>query len=493
MGTSAKYAKRTRMLAVIPWLLVSLTANGGVLDRNETADPWLELIASGLDSRDIDVAYNLNGRGLPRLPQRPTLGALADLPAGQLPLSDELDAWEEGFTSTAIGAVAVIAVPDSLVSLATPPVTVSDGYQTFWQRWRHQSAQHRIFVSFAEEDLATAGALSTTLRAMGFESMVFFGDGVQARPGRLFTTAGRRLVIDSRAARSHEIAVAEFRYLGERVRRNSNSVFRDGAAVETAAGEPQAFIKETLGDEHTASTIEEIIVPGGIALGETAELPWRPQELIFEDDQLRLLDQQGQHWRLPAADYSEVKALYDFVQRSEAAESDAIVDIDAQGRVRISAALRDTDAGYQFVQVDAEPFNYLGNARSLDVSKSVIIDRRVNFEEAAEQQLSFNSEYEVRFLSADNMRIAQTRIALEYDYSGQAGTAVHDYTWGRESGRLDENLDYAGLGNSTAPIGPYAAWIALFRALEEDRTPFLTGRYEFMKIIKAGRPTPHRY
>ena len=42
-------------------------------------------------------------------------------------------------------------------------------------------------------------------------------------------------------------------------------------------------------------------------------------------------------------------------------------------------------------------------------------------------------------------------------------------------------------------VAHYAGWVGLFRKIKEDQVPFLTGRYEFMKLDKTGQETPSRY
>ena len=84
-----------------------------------------------------------------------------------------------------------------------------------------------------------------------------------------------------------------------------------------------------------------------------------------------LVGEDGENWRLPEIDLADAKALFDYVTRSEAINSDAIVDIDGEGRVRISSALRDTDVGFAIMHADTQPFEFVSN---LPVTKSVIID-----------------------------------------------------------------------------------------------------------------------
>ena len=278
------------------------------------------------------------------------------------------------------------------------------------------------------------------------------------------------------------------------MRRPSNSLFQaDGnrGNASLARREPSVFMKETLGDEFNQSTISEIVVPGGVALGEKAHSDLSLKELLFEQERLLLVDEQGVTHSLPRIELAEAKALFDFVDRSEAIKSDAIVDIDADGRVRISTALRDTEVGFAIMHADTQPFEFVPN---LPVTKSVVIDTGVQWSQPeGSQALQSQVEFEVRFLSADNMRIAQTRAALAYEYDSQSKTIEYSDSWGRDVRRLHENLDYSGLGESMRKVADYAAWIGLFRLLSEDEVRFLRGRYEFMKIDKTGQKTPIRY
>ena len=140
---------------------------------------------------------------------------------------------------------------------------------------------------------------------------------------------------------------------------------------------------------------------------------------------------------------------------------------------------------------DTLPFDYVPN---LPVTKSVVIDIGVEwFANADSDVLAFETDYEVRFLSANNMRLAQTRVALAYQYESLSDSSAYTESWGRDFQRLRDNLDYSGLGSSMVGIANYAGWVGLLRKLREDQVPFLHGRYEFMKVDKSGRDTPSRY
>ncbi len=464
--------------------LAPLALTAGIIDVDSPQDDWLDSLSAPLDSVGIDVMRNLNHRQLARARvNRPRLGRFPDIPVNHLPGSDDLNGWELHFRNGEIGALAINA---------TPPVAGVISAGDFYQTWLGLSAQRRVFVSFAMADLDSAQNLISVLVALGYQNQFMTLPAEIETAGRLYATAGQRLAIDSADARKIRSDVSEFSYLGERVQRDSNSLFVSGSVQPSSArNEPARFRKQSLGDEYTASSIEEIIVPGGIALGELAVLSFTATDLEYRDGRFFLHDDADAIWALPMESVATVKALFDFVSRSIVRRSDAVVDIDGEGRVKIAAEIRDTDVGYEFIQIDTQPFNFV---RQLSVTKSVIIDKSVRFSSSAvSNSLAYTTEYEVRFLSADTMRIAQTRAALEYLYNSETGQATHVYNWGRDVPRLDKNLDFTGLGSSTAAVARFAAWAALFRTVQENQIAFLLGRYEFMKIDKSGRRTPSRF
>ncbi|MES3008323.1 MAG: hypothetical protein V4751_11195 [Pseudomonadota bacterium] len=471
------------------WLLLLLAsiATADVLDTDSPAHPLLETLSTDLHGAGFDVAYNLN---VPKVanaePLRPRLGALADLPPHRLPLTPELLAWEVAFQREEIGGLAYL--PASATQSVSGAVV---GFMQFHEAWLETPVQQRVFISW---HVADAPAIATLQSVLLNGQAVAFRPGQAEEAGRLYATAGQRWVVDTEAARAygkdHGEAVTEFLLLGEQLRRGSTSVLDpDSRAMRRLASqEPEVFLKESLGDEFEASTIPEIIVPGGIALGEDAVFDREVVGLRFEDNRLWLEDSNGQRFGLPAEDLGVWKASLDFATRSQLIGSDAVVDIDARGRVRISSALEDTDAGAALIRIDTEPFNYV---QRLDVRKSVIIDTAVNFL-VQEALVEFVTEYEVRFLQADSLRIARTQAAVVYRYESALATVQHVDIWGPDGFRLEGRTDFAGLGNSTADVARHAAWVALFRAVLSGELDFSRGRYEFMKIEKAGRSTPSR-
>ena len=471
-------------VAAMATLLWAVFAQAEVLDDSETPDPLLSQLAAALDAYDIDVLHNLNNRQLARARfNGHRLGRFSDLPNHAYPGSAEIRSWESELQQGQVEGLVIF----------TNAGASNFEQHALLQDWLDDRSIARSLVVYSATDREVADKIARVAKGYGHAVLPLNASTDIAVAGTFYATAARRFAIDGRSARRMESEVTEMTYLGERVRRNSNSIFRENEAFggrALARSEPSVFEKESLGDEFSESTIREIIVPGGVALGETAYLNLDVDELQFLDGEFVLLDNEGENWHLPALDLKTQKALWDFVARSIALKSDSIVDIDEEGRVRISSALRDTDAGYEIMHADTLPFTYVQN---LNVIKSVIIDIGVDWLRQDNHTLDFVSNYEVRFLSADNMRLAQTRAALEFEYDHAAGDMEFQRSWGRDARRLRENLDYPGLGRDMAPIARYAGWVGLFRKLQEEQVDFLHGRYEFMKIDKMGRETPARH
>lgn len=479
---AASMPKQGLVLVGLGWSAIVFAAEPATLDA--LLDPFLDKLSESLLNQEIIVSQNLNSRDTagPR-PDKPRLGGFADLPVGSFPGTDELLEWEADFQAQEIAGLAILACAEC---------SPNSGEQSFMSKWLHQQDPERVLLSYHREDLEWAEVVAAAAMSAGFLVKNLQDDDVD-NAGEFYATVGRRLGLDTRAARASKSNVAEIGFLGKRVRRNSGSIFR---AADSRRGsgitrnEPANFIKESLGDEFTQSTIREVIVPGGVALGETAKLGIAVSALEFDGQSLLIVDQQNKRWHLPKQDISTTKSLFDFVQRSTQLRSDAIVDIDAQGRVRISSALRDTGAGWEIMHADTQPFEFV---RNMNVTKSVIIDTSVSWDTLNSDDLFFSSEYEVRFLSADNMRIAQTKAALVYGYDSMTQASRYKNAWGPNVKRLNESLDTTGLGNSLMKVAEYSGWVALFRTFEETELKFLQGRYQFMKIDSSGRSTPAKY
>ena len=485
LSAAKSFIKHPRALAFLAVFFIPTPATADALDEAVSQDVFLLNLSAALANHDIDVTTNLNARDVVRQRIRNVrLGRFPDLPLDRLADSAEIANWEAAFGESELGGLAVIADAEAIDASA----------EEYLPRWLESTSDKRLFVTFYKDDLVAAEKLRDVAEAAGFATAFYFGSGNTREVGELYATAAQRLAIDSRDARRYRTEVTELAYLGERVRRRSNSLFsEDGNRGDgsLARREPSVFLKETLGDEFNQSTIREIIVPGGVAFGETASLAFPVAELQFYRGALILIEEGGDAHELPEIDLANLKALFDFVNRSRSIGSDAIVDIDARGRVRISSALRDTEAGYKIMHADTQPFEFVPN---LPVTKSVIIDTAVEWQRGEMgKTLQFEVDYEVRFLSADNMRIAQTRAALAYIYDSSSKASEYSDSWGRYAARLDDNLNYSGLAESMREVAAYAGWAALFRRLQEDEVSFLRGRYDFMKIDKLGEKTPMRY
>lgn len=473
-------------------LLGAVSAQGAVLDPESPTHGVLTELAVALDAQGLDIAYNLNVVEVARgTPSRPRVGILADIPSLRMPLSPELALWEEAFLASEIGAVAFL--------VGRGEVGQNASYDSFYEAWLSAPLEQRYLLSYAAVD---KGSAERVARVLAQANRVYHVQPMATPPqslstsiptqefgGRLYATVGQRWVLDSEGARDLRSDLPEFLYLGESLRRDSDSVLNPSSRElrRVAAAEPAVFLKESLGDEFEASTIPEIIVPGGIALGENAVLS-EVKELVFVDERLTLVDGAGLSRTLPVEALDIWKAAFDFSARSAALGSDAIVDIDERGRVKISKALEDTDLGFDMVRIDTEPFNFVTR---LDVRKSVIVDSRIEFINSA-SAIDFTSEYEVRFLQSDRMRIARTQAAIVYRYVSAQDRTMHIDSWGPDAFKLEGRTDFDGLGASTERVARYAAWIALFRAVHAQEIDFNHGRYEFLKLEKAGRSTPSR-
>ena len=482
MSTAHRKISNTVLIGLVFFLLSSTQAAAALLGEEENPAPLFQQIAEALDAYGIDILPNLNDRQLARNRSfQPRLGRFPDLPAHRLPTSSEIEAWESSYIAKDIGSLVVLENHgDELLS-------VND----FWHAWKVNHSAERGFISFALANQEQAAQIADVLDAYGHSVLLFDDSESVSAVARFYATAAVRMALDSRAARRIDSSATEMSFLGERVRRNSASIFRDETGDRgIARQEPPVFLKESLGDEFSESTVREIIVPGGVALGETAYLSIPVVEMTYADGRLYLFDDAGERWELPGLAATDAKALFDYAERSFRIQSDSIVDIDGDGRVKMSAALRDTDIGFEIMHADTLPFEYV---RNLQVTKSVIIDTGVDWFGADNNTLEFASEFEVRFLSADNMRLAQTRVALEYEYESESAVATYKDKWGRDKDRLRENMDYHGLGNDMHPVAEAAGWVGLMRKVLEENIPFLEGRYEFMKLDKAGQATPARY
>jgi hypothetical protein len=471
-----------RLFAVFFAFLLAAPAPARMLDAGGPDNTLLEQLAPRLDAQAIDVAHNLNATGLKpkRKLRQPRLGMLADVPLGAQVTSAELERWENSYREQLLLAI-----------VAMPATDFAPTDSLFLGNWFASSAQERVFITLAAADRELAGIIATQLQELSYDTRIFSEppqDSAFTQAGRFYATAGQRLVLDSPAARQLDSEALEITLLGRQVRRRTDSVFKPAgkSARYYAAGEPERFKKIDLGDEIIAAVIPEIIVSGGIALGEVAVFQKPARALIFNPDhsfELELIN--GERWLFPERNPLLLKTCFDFALRSTQIRSDAIVDIDEHRKIRISSAFRNTDIGYEFIGIDGQPFQYV---RSLNAIKSVIIDTAVVISAEASTPV-FNTEYEIRFINPDRRKLAETRAALVYDYDSGTDVASYRESWGPRAFRL-YSVDFTGLGEQTRKAARVAGWVALFRAVAEAELDFSRGRYEFLKIENTGTATP---
>ncbi len=471
-----------RLFAVFFALLLAAPAPARMLDSGTPANTLLEQLAPRLHPQSIDVAHNLNAARLKpgRKLAQPRLGMLADLPLGAQVNSAELERWESSYREQLLLAI-----------VATPATDFAPTDSQFLNNWFSSSTDARIFITLAAADRELARIIATQLQELSYDIRLLSEppqDSYFTQAGRFYATAGLRLVLDSPAARKLKSEALEINLLGRQVRRKTDSVFKPTgkSARYYAGGEPERFKKVDLGDESIAAVIPEIIVSGGIALGEVAAFQKPARALIFNPDhsfELQLID--GERWLFPERNPLLLKACFDFALRSTQIHSDAIVDIDENRKIRISSAFRNTDIGYELIGIDEQPFQFV---RSLSATKSVIIDTAVVISAEASTPV-FNTEYEIRFINPDRRKLAETRAALVYEYDSMTDVASYRESWGPRAFRL-QSIDFAGLGEQTREAARVAGWVALFRAVAEAKLDFSRGRYEFLKIDKVGIATP---
>jgi hypothetical protein len=460
--------------------LLSLTmvqAQAALLDPASAENPVLDRLQAALDARGVDLARNLNSRECrpKRKPARPRLGVLADLPAGRLSNALQLANWEAAATAGEIGWLALLYTADHV-----------DSDASFEGQWFDTPPSERLFITHATADVETATGIAEALAAAGYR--VALASQLAQAPGRYYATAGQRLVLDTASARRSDAELEEITLLGREVRKDSTSVFpEDGRRSRYyAKNEPTRFRKDDLGDESNMATIPEIIVSGGIAFGEAAAFDRPIAALEFlPDHRFAIQLDGGDRLTFPLTDPLMLKACFDFADRSRTIQSDAIVDIDEKDRIKISAAFRNTDIGYELIGIDEQPFNHVSKLKAI---KSVIIDVAVNVDTSSELP-AILTEYEVRFINPDRRKLAETRAALVYNYSSATDQSIYRDTWGPRAFRL-VNMEPGPLGHDTRKAALVAGWTALFRAVEQGDVDFSRGRYEFLRIDKAGKPTP---
>lgn len=271
----------TRLISILVLIVLPVKVLAEALDEAVANDLLLNTIAEALDAYGIDVVHNLNARDVARgRVSRPRLGRFPDLPLNSLATSGEIEAWEMEFESNVISGLALMR-DDS---------AQAEHVNEYLHAWLQTPAEERQFITYHNTDEEIAEKIASVAAAYGYSVLSLTGMDISLA-GNLYATAAQRLAIDSREARRLRSEVTEIGFLGERVRRNSNSLFREDNDDRLARNEPAIFLKETLGDEFNQSTIREIIVPGGVALGETASLPLIVSEMMYRNGRLLLLDE----------------------------------------------------------------------------------------------------------------------------------------------------------------------------------------------------------
>ena len=474
----------TKYLLLLVLVCWSVTVRSAPLDSDSQPNTELDQLVTVIEAAGFAVARDLNARDTlrTRLAQ-PRLGVPANL-AGQPADSAELATWESALAAAETG---IILLTGAAATNYRAVADASEDYATFWQQWLQAEPQKRIAIVYLAADAQSAEQLFSGLHRVREALHVMPGAvpaGSTDALGRFYATAAQRWVIDSGVARRYPGELAEFAFLG----RAYSPDRKLGTARRRA--EPEIFLKETLGDEFEASTIPEIIVPGGIAFGEKAVLDREGVRLRFDGEQLELEAGNGSRWRMPAEEAATLRASLDFALQAHRLESHAAVDMDERGRIRISPALRDTDMGFSLVVADTQPFRHIS---TLPADKSIIMDNAVKFFQAEGQRMDFITDYEVRYLRADRRKIAQTRVALQYRYEDSGRRSAYLGEWGTDTRRLPANAPFEALGEDTAEVARLAAWVALFRLVAEQSLDFTDGRYELMTTEKAGMRTPARY
>ena len=480
------YLKNDRVCSIILVLVLALSAANAYARIQDPASPEDELLDSLAPAlENVDVARNLNAAQALSMPLlAPKLGRLADIPVNSFPSSEALQHWEQGIAENEIG---VLIAQRKRGKFRTDSQFLID--------WLNQPSEMRIVITYHASDHEVSVDLGEQMKVLGYELRNYFQEAgrltLEAQnPGRFYATAGQRLMLETSAARNSETRIEELALLNRPMFPESHSVFpREGKlARHYRRGEPDRFLKADLGSETEAATIPEIIVSGGIAFGEIARFAQSPKALIFRNDQRFLLQwSDGSTSELPSLNPLALKACFDFARRSLRIASDAIVDIDGRKRISISSAFRDTDAGLELYEMDKVPYQLVKGVRS---RKSIIVDKSVVVREGRDE-LEFDTQYEIRFITRDRNAIALTQAALEYEYNSHRDQAMLSRVWGPEAHRVSQ-VDFDKLGSLTRRTALLASWTALFRALEGAGVNFSHGRYEFMKLDKRGRKTPAR-
>ena len=191
---------------LIGWLALPVSARSKILDPGEH-DPLLQRFADPLDALGIDVIQSPKSHGIEW--DRPRLAPLDGYPVDKdLAIQP---GWMQQFVKGAVGAIAAAPAPE-----------VEASGSSFAKLWKKTPLEQRIFISFAREDFAIALKVQSVLEANNYVAFIYLSSDGAAPPqsardaGKIFSTAGHRLVVDTPTSRQK---------LGVRVETHVNNRF----------------------------------------------------------------------------------------------------------------------------------------------------------------------------------------------------------------------------------------------------------------------------
>lgn len=187
--------KKKLMLVVIILCPVFLSGYK-ILDRSKY-HYLLRLIAEELDTHQIDVIQDWASDVV--LEGRPTLAPIADYKVTVLSKESE---WEQAFRAKLANAVVAIEGDQPLLAAS------------FIKEWDKTPVEHRVFISFAREDLATAEIIKSVLKKNGFKAFIYLeSDGTKFESPEMIAycmkTAGDVLVLDTENSRTKSGVITE--------------------------------------------------------------------------------------------------------------------------------------------------------------------------------------------------------------------------------------------------------------------------------------------
>lgn len=180
--------------------LFSYPADTRPLDPEHGRHPILAQITDVLDAVGIDIVSG-NTRDIP-ISTRPRIANLSGFP-----IDSDLESigdWMIGFKRGALGSMMIVAPSAG----STPHGgSASPDVEAFARAWDAASSGRRIFIAFARADAERAEAVRLELAKRGYVVFTYIhSPSSQATfeadfVGRVFSTAGHHLIIDSAAAR----------------------------------------------------------------------------------------------------------------------------------------------------------------------------------------------------------------------------------------------------------------------------------------------------